>query len=259
MAAVGSQGRSGAPCVPRILVPARLVAAGRVARTAAVVAGVDYIDAIVAAGGTEVILAPRTLSDDDADAVIAQAHGLCLLGGPDVDPARYGAPPHPKTYGVSPEQDQFELALLHAARRAARPVLAICRGMQLLNVGLGGTLDQHLADHPGRLEHFPPTFPAAAPGSIGTLLPVEVRTGSRLHALLGSEVATGAHSHHQAVRDVAAELHVVALSDDGIIEGVEHRDEWLVGVQWHPEDTVRGDPAMQRLFRGFVDEAARHR
>jgi putative glutamine amidotransferase len=220
-------------------------------------AGVDYVDAIVAAGGIEMILGPRPLSDSEADSLVAHAHGLCLLGGPDVDPAHYGAEPHPRTYGVNPEQDRFELALLHAARRAGRPVLAICRGMQVLNVALGGTLEQHLADAPGRLEHSPPTFPAAAPGSIGALLPVEVQDGSRLHRLLGAGSAMGAHSHHQAVADVAPGLDVVARSADGVIEGVEHRDEWLVGVQWHPEDTARHDPAMQRLFSGFVTEAAR--
>lgn len=232
----------------------------------------DYLAAIVDAGGVEMVVAPRPLEDAAADGLVRQAHGLCLLGGSDVDPARYGADPHPQTYGADPEQDAFESALLHAALRTGRPVLAICRGLQLANVALGGTLVQHLPDDPGLLPHAPPTFPAAAPGSIGTLLPVRIEPGCRLHRLFtdpsrpvtdGGEwgggthavEVVGAHSHHQAVATVAPALRVVGRAADGVIEALEHPEHWLVATQWHPEDTFREDPAMRRLFRALIEAA----
>ncbi|MEZ5262988.1 MAG: gamma-glutamyl-gamma-aminobutyrate hydrolase family protein [Acidimicrobiales bacterium] len=269
---------------PRILVPARTLAAGRAGRKAVAAAGTDYLAAIVAAGGVEMVVAPRPLDDAEADLLLRQAHGLCLLGGPDVEPARYGAAAHPATYGTDRLQDDFEIALLQAAVRTGRPVLAICRGLQLVNVALGGTLVQHLPDRPGLEAHAPPTFPAAEPGSIGTLLAARVEPGCRLHRLLrpcaaaggftgscdpatfsGGDVdgaaadgpfeVIGAHSHHQAVDVVAPALSVVARAADGVVEALEHPDHWLVATQWHPEDTFREDSAMLALFRGLIDAA----
>lgn len=258
---------------PRILVPGRRLAAGRAGRQEAVVAGSSYLEAIVAAGAIEMVIGPRPLAElDEADAVMGQAHGLLLLGGADVDPARYGATPHPQTYGADGEQDDFEIALVAAAGRLGLPVLAICRGLQLVNVAFGGTLDQHLGDTPGLLAHAPATFPKAEPGSIGALLPVSIAPGCRLHRMLAdpaeaAEAAdpaeqapitvVGAHSHHQAVARLGDGLTAVGHSADGVVEAIEHRDRWLVAAQWHPEDTVRDDQAMQRLFAGFVDEARR--
>lgn len=218
------------------------------------------------------VVAPRPLDEAGADLLLRQAHGLCLLGGSDVDPALYGAAPHPQTYGTDPGQDRFESALLHAALRTGRPVLAICRGLQLVNVALGGTLLQHLPDDETLLAHAPPTFPAAEPGSIGTLLPVRIEPGCRLHRLFtepsriitdGGEIATlsepvdviGAHSHHQAVAEIAPALRVAGRSTDGVIEALEHPDHWLIATQWHPEDTFREDPAMRRLFVALVEAA----
>ena len=239
-----------------------MLAEGRVGRQAVVCAGLPYLHAIQAGGALEMVLAPRPLDEPEADALMGQAHGLCLLGGGDVDPARYGQPRHPRTYGVDPTQDAFELALLGAAVRLKRPVLAICRGLQLVNVAFGGTLVQHLADGPpggpDLLTHAPAAFPAAEPGSVGPLLAVSVAAGSRLHGLLGApgEPVVGAHSHHQAVATVGAGLVVVGRSADGVIEALEHGDHWIVAVQWHPEDTAGTDPTMQGLFTRFVSHAA---
>jgi len=242
-------------------VPGRVVAAGRAGRLEAVTAGRAYLDAVARGGGLGLVVGPRPLTDDAADAIVATGDGLLLLGGPDVEPARYGRAAHPRTYGVAPDQDEFELALLGAALRAGLPVLAICRGLQLVNVALGGTLHQHLGDIDGLLEHAPATFPRAEPGSIGSLLPVTVQAGCRLHRLLGGTgttplTVTGAHSHHQAVDAVGRGLVVVGAGPDGVVEALEHPGHWLVAVQWHPEDTADDDPVMQRLFTGFVARAA---
>ena len=256
--------------MPRILVPGRTVAAGRAGRQATVVAGLGYLEAIATAGGLEMVVGARALADDAAaDALVTQAHGVLLLGGPDVDPARYGQEPHPRTYGVDGDHDEFEIAVLRAAVRNDLPVLAICRGLQLVNVAYGGTLEQHLEDRAGRLAHAAASFPTAVPGAIGPLLPIEIEPGCRLHRLLGDPAAvnrgdqpltvTGAHSHHQAVACVGAGLLVVGRSADGVIEALEHSDRWLVAAQWHPEDTARDDPSMRRLFAGFVAEAATRR
>lgn len=271
---------------PTIVVPGRILPAGRAGRQATVVAGLRYLEALWRAGAHERVVAPRTLgtagglapatgSDQAdgarpaadtgsfADAVLCHAHGLLLLGGPDVEPGRYGRPAHPATYGVDPLQDAFEMALVAAAGRQGLPVLAICRGLQLVNVAFGGTLRQHLADEPGLLPHAPPTFPRSEPGSIGTLLPVSIDPGCRLHRLLGGDsepdrpfTVTGAHSHHQAVDAVGRDLVVVGRSSDGVVEALEHRDRWMVATQWHPEDTAADDRTMQLLFDGFVAEAS---
>lgn len=232
-------------------------------------AGIDYLEALWAAGATEVVVGRRPLDPGAADALLLGTHGLLLLGGPDVDPAAYGQEPHERTYGVDPAQDAFERALLDAAGRTGRPVLAICRGLQLVNVAFGGSLAQHLEDAPDRLSHAPEAFPTPAPGTLGALLAADVPPGSRLHRLLATGDddeptaapaealrLVGSHSHHQAVDRLGTGLRVVARADDGVVEALEHDDRWLVAVQWHPEETAGHDPTMQRLFAGFVKRAA---
>ncbi len=250
--------------VPIIVIPGRILAPGRAGRQATMVAGLSYLQALWRAGAREWVVAPRALEDDeDADAILRQAHGLLLLAGSDVDPQRYGQAAHRATYGVDPVQDHFETALLAAAGRRSLPVLAICRGLQLVNVAFGGTLIQHLADEPGLLAHASDTFPRAEPGSIGPLLPVTIKPGCRLHRLVGSASSAqepltvlAAHSHHQAVDTVGQGLVIVGRSADGVVEALEHREQWLVATQYHPEDTAEIDPTMQQHFNGFVAEAA---
>jgi putative glutamine amidotransferase len=211
----------------------------------------DYLDAVNGAGGYAVSLLPEALDDAAADAVVARLDGLVLTGGPDVDPARYGQDPAPETYGISELQDGFEAAMFAACRRAGTPVLAICRGMQLVNVECGGTMDQHITGREGLLGHG---IPNGGGGSDNTYL---VEDGTLLGTVLGTS-AEGRCHHHQAVDEVAPGLVVSARTSDGTIEGVEYRDaatapHWMLAVQWHPEETFRSD---DRLFAALVEAAA---
>jgi putative glutamine amidotransferase len=175
--------------------------------------------------------------------VVAGLDGLVLIGGGDVDPARYGVDAYPRNGGTSDRRDDLEFGLLAAALARDLPVLAVCRGMQVLNVGLGGDLVQHLPDRLGSTRHQP------GPGAFGPVT-VVTGTGSRLRRLLGPRIEVQC-SHHQAVDRVGRGLVVTAHSEDGIVEAVEstgHR--FVVGVQWHPEET--GD---RRLFEALVAEA----
>ena len=210
-----------------------------------------YVDAVDRAGGLGAVLAPRHLDAAEADAVITSIDGLVLTGGPDIAPARYGQAPHATTYGVSDLQDHFELALLAAGERNGTPILAICRGLQLLNVARGGTLHQHLPDLQDRDEHGVPA------GGAPTLHPITVDPNSLLAQALGVKTPTGACHHHQAVDRLGDGLRVVAWAADGTIEGLEplHTNQWLVAVQWHPEDTADDDPVQHRLVRALIEQA----
>jgi putative glutamine amidotransferase len=179
-----------------------------------------------------------------AHAVLEHFDGLLLLGGGDLDPASYGQTAHEKVYGVSPLRDEFEIALARAAVERSMPVLAICRGNQLLNVAFGGTLVQHLAVS----GHGRPGEPDPA-----ELHPITATPGSRLALAMGAEQAIVSSHHHQAVDELGDGVVAVAWADDGTIEGIElDRDGWAVGAQWHPEDTAADDPTQQALFDELV-------
>jgi anthranilate synthase component 2/putative glutamine amidotransferase len=208
----------------------------------AVLLPASYADAVAQCGGEPVLLPTGSITAG----VVARLDGLVLAGGADVDPARYGQAPGPSTTVLRPDRDDAELAVLTAALDRDLPLLAICRGMQLLNVALGGDLVQHLPDVPGTGTHN------AGPGVFARR---EVRTaaGTRLAALLGPAAPADCH-HHQALGRVAEGLAPAAWAEDGVLEGVEaagHR--FCVGVQWHPE---AGED--RRLFGALVD-AARER
>jgi gamma-glutamyl-gamma-aminobutyrate hydrolase PuuD len=220
-------------------------------RDAALVPG-RYLDAIDGSGGEPVLLPPRGGADDsDAegetrrfDRVVAGLDALLLIGGGDVDAGRYGAPVDPRNGGTSDRRDDLEFGLLSAALARDLPVLAICRGMQVLNVGLGGDLVQQLPDQLGSTRHQP------GPGAFGPVT-VVTEAGSRVRRLLGPRTEVLC-SHHQAVDRVGQGLVVTAYSADGVVEAVESSDHrFVVGVQWHPEET--GD---RPLFDALVAEAA---
>jgi gamma-glutamyl-gamma-aminobutyrate hydrolase PuuD len=197
-----------------------------------------YAAAIERAGGVAMLLAPAA-PDAAADALDG-LDGLLLAGGADVAPARYGAARDPHTDAPRADRDAWELALVHAALDRDLPVLAVCRGMQVLNVALGGDLIQHLPDEVGGELHCPRV------GAHGRH-PVDVVAGSGLAAIVGAhaEVAT---YHHQAVRTLGAGLTATAHARDGVVEAVELPSHaWVHGVQWHPE-TYAGDA----LFAAFV-------
>jgi gamma-glutamyl-gamma-aminobutyrate hydrolase PuuD len=205
----------------------------------AVLVPADYVRQVSGAGGVPVLLPPIP---DDVE-VLDRLDGLVLAGGADVDPARYGADRSPRTGAPQPHRDEAELALLAAALERDLPVLAVCRGLQLLAVLRGGTLVQHLPDVVGSDAHVP------SPGTYGDNH-VRIAPGSRLAGLIGTE-ATWACHHHQAVAELGEGLTPVAWSDDGTIEAAElGAARFVVGVQGHPEV---GDDA--RLFAGLVDAA----
>jgi putative glutamine amidotransferase len=220
-----------------------------------------YLVAIQEAGGIPLIVTPAH-TGPALRACYELADGLLLTGGEDVAPARYGEPvPHPSVEVVD-ERDELEFTLLDWALADDLPVLAICRGLQVLNVALGGTLYQDLPSHrPAPLGHdqtkVDPPGPRSAPHH-----PVQVRPGSALGELLGCEVTEVNSLHHQGIRTLAPALAPAAHAPDELIEGVEPADpsRWcfVVGVQWHPEELARvGDAPSRRLFEGFVAAAAK--
>jgi len=203
-----------------------------------------YVRALEGAGLVPLAV-PTMLAADRAGAALAAVRGLVLTGGEDVAPARYGAVPHPRLGDVDPVRDAAELALIAAARARGLPILAICRGIQILNVALGGTLYQDLdSERPGPVPHNDETGRH----------PVHVEAGSLLERTLGTRSASVNSRHHQAIRDLAPGLKAVAWADDGIIEGAEPSDAkepWMVAVQWHPEDLTE-----RALFDGFARAVA---
>jgi putative glutamine amidotransferase len=200
-----------------------------------------YVDGVARAGGVAVLLPPQ---GHGAGQVVERLDGLVLTGGSDVDPERYQQLPDQHTTVIRPWRDDWELRLLDRALTAGLPVLGVCRGAQLLNVALGGTLDQHLPDTVGHQRHCP------EPGAFGQTR-VTLDPDRALAGLLGPEVTVACH-HHQAIGKVAPELAVAGRSDDGTIEAVELPGRpFVLGVQWHPEQTG-GD---LRLFEALVAAA----
>lgn len=215
-----------------------------------------YVEAIIAAGGIPLLI-PIGLSEPDMQAVFERIDGLLLPGGGDVDPSAYtDDAPHATLGGVDAGRDKLEFFMARAAITQRKPLLAICRGLQVLNVALGGTLWQDVAGQmPGATiehkhdsrhprNHLPHT--------------VAVQPGSRLADILTQPNPPVNSLHHQGIRDLAADLTVSACSPDGLIEGVEVAGHpFAISVQWHPEDLIYDDPAMLALFQGLV-EAATH-
>jgi putative glutamine amidotransferase len=215
----------------------------------------SYIRCLEAAGAAPLIV-PLLRAEGALRAIYATLDGLLLAGGGDVDPRLYGEEPHPKLRDVDPERDRVELLLLRWAFEDDLPVLAICRGIQVLNVAAGGTLYQDIAAQcPWAMRHNhyrsrPRDYRAHE---------VNIEPGSRLFHLLGTRRLAVNSMHHQAVKDPAPGLRVSARAEDGLIEGIESSEHrFVVGVQWHPEALAHQDPVMQRLFDGFV-EAVRER
>ncbi|WP_219463460.1 gamma-glutamyl-gamma-aminobutyrate hydrolase family protein [Nonomuraea rhizosphaerae] len=184
-----------------------------------------YVEQVVRAGGQPVILPP---AGEPAE-VVGRLDGLIVAGGGDVSPDRYGQEPHQRTDYVRKFRDEAEFKLTEAALEGGVPYFGICRGMQVLNVALGGTLHQHLPDVVGHTEHCP------APGRFGHL-PVRPAAGTRVGKALGADPVVVPHYHHQAIDRLAAGLAVSAVADDGTIEAVESESRpFAIAVQWHPE------------------------
>jgi putative glutamine amidotransferase len=211
-----------------------------------------YVHAVLVGGGLPVILSP-ILGASAAPRVLDGLEGLVLSGGEDVHPSLYGADPHPSLELVDPRRDAFELALVKVALERNMPVLAICRGLQVVNVALGGTLWQHLpGDLPETLGHRQDAARAARTH------PVTVAPGTRLQQALGKTELEVNSFHHQAIRTLAPGLRTVALAPDGVIEAVELEldQTWMLAVQWHPEEFYADPKAPDmNLFRALAKEA----
>lgn len=207
----------------------------------------EYVDAVRRAGAIPVLIPP---GEAQLSALLARLDGLLLSGGPDVDPTHYAGVAHEMVYGIDPERDAMELALSRLVVEYDRPTLCICRGAQVMNVALGGTLVEHLPDVVGE------AITHRDARQIWAVHAVQVTDGSTLAQIFErTEVAPNSW-HHQAIRQAATGLNVIAQAADGTIEAVEKPDHrWLIAVQWHPEATAMHDPLQQKLFDAFVEAA----
>jgi putative glutamine amidotransferase len=224
---------------------------GRFVRT-----DLDYVEGVAGAGGAPVVL-PPVGDKRAAGAVIGSIDGLLLSGGSDLDPGYYGEEPVPELGATLPERDAFEMALVGQALRRGIPVFGICRGMQVLNVALGGTLYQDLPSQwrGDVLKHRQAT-PKWQPSH-----EVEVMEGSYVAEVMGRDVVKVNSYHHQGIKDLAEGLVATGRSTDDVIEAVEARDfseRWLLGVQWHAEAMRGAGPQQESLFAAHVSAAERH-
>jgi putative glutamine amidotransferase len=211
-----------------------------------------YVRSVLAAGGVPIMLSPL-MGPSYAARALDGVDGLVLTGGEDMDPAWYHADPHPRANPPSRERDLFELGLFAAARQREVPILGICRGIQVVNVALGGTLWQDLpSERPGAVDHYP-----EAARSERTHL-VRLQPGSLTASALGGNEVRVNSFHHQAVRDLAPKLVATGWTEDGLIEAVESLpgQPWLLAVQWHPEEMHSEVRSPDRgLFRALVERA----
>jgi putative glutamine amidotransferase len=212
----------------------------------------DYVKAIALAGGIPIIL-PIVDSDEQVMAQVELIDGLLLSGGQDVAPSYYGEQPEPSLGAVLLERDVHELALVKMTHQMNKPILGICRGIQVLNIAFGGTLYQDIASHHQPvLQHSQKSKPETPAHT------VHIVEGSLLHTLLESSAIETNTFHHQAVKAVAPGFAVTAKTGDQLIEAIEREgDRFTLGVQWHPELMHRHHPVMQKLFDGFVNAAKR--
>ena len=234
---------------PLIAIPARFSESASALRYRAVVLPRTLVAAVHAAGGEPLMVHPVAGEQPDPAEVaerLAFADGIVLPGGGDLDARWTGQDAHPTLYDVDAEQDAFDLAVARFAIEHGVPLLAICRGLQVVNAARGGDLVQDMSATTGDHRH--------------RIHPVQVHEGSTLHRLIGSRVEVSCF-HHQSLGRLGTAMHPVARAADGTTEAVELSDAtgWFLGVQWHPEDSAATDPAQAALFTAIVDAARRHR
>jgi putative glutamine amidotransferase len=214
-----------------------------------------YSRVVASAGGLPVMI---PLLDDEGTlrALYDRLDGLLLPGGLDLDPGTYGEPRRYDCGRVDPARDRVELQFARWAIDEGKPVFGLCRGLQIVNVALGGTLYQDIAaQFSGAIKHD--YFPTAGYARDHLAHDVTVSSGSRLGTLIGSAPLRVNSMHHQAVKELAPGLLPTAVAPDGVVEAVELPDQpFVLGVQWHPESLVERDPRMRRLMAGFVEAAA---
>jgi putative glutamine amidotransferase len=216
----------------------------------------SYTHAILQAGGTPVLI-PSDLPESGWRAVFERLDGILFTGGPDIATEIFHGVPHPAVYGVDEARDALELGLTRLAADGEKPFLGICRGLQVVNVALGGTLYTHIPDQlPNAVVHEYPGEDGI-PARTALAHPVRVEEGSRLSQILAEPILKVNSLHHQGIKDLASGLKAVAFAPDGLVEGIElpeHR--FGLAVQWHPE-WLTDQAAIRRLFQAFVDAAGK--
>ncbi len=209
----------------------------------------SYVKAVSDAGGIPLLI-PLGLSDEDLLTIVQRVDGLVLPGGGDIDPGFYEGNKHQALRGIDRDRDRVEIFIAQQATKQEKPFLAICRGHQVLNVALGGTMWEDLASQrAGSIKHdyFGTGRRTDLPHT------VELEPDSRLAAIIGQETAAVNSLHHQGVRDIAPDLIVSAVAPDGLVEGLEVAGHpFAVAVQWHPENLIDNDPAMLGLFKALM-------
>lgn len=215
--------------------------------------GIPYLNAVQQVGAVPLIVAP--LSKELIGTILDTVDAVCLSGGPDIDPSLYGHPPHAMLGPTELATDAFEIELAKEADKRGMPILAICRGAQVLNVARGGTLLQHIPDviEGSDLEHRQKELGPHTSHS------VDIEAGSLMARTIGSLTTEVNSFHHQAVEELGQNLRICARSEDGIVEGIEAIDrDFVLGVQWHAESLTNRDEH-EALFKGLADAALRHR
>lgn len=215
-------------------------------RHSATLAAEAMCEAVWGAGGEPVVLhGPAEDPLTDLSTRLTNFDGVLVPGGADIDPLRYGAQPDPRSVEIVAFQDDFDIGVTRAVVDVDLPALSICRGMQILNIAMGGTLLQHVNEtntrHRNAIHH------------------VTVTAGSRLHAIVGSERIDVSSYHHQAIDRLGAGLTVTAVAADGVVEAVEHQFADIVAVQWHPEDCHASSDSDAALFADLVDRARKRK
>ncbi|MGE5072067.1 MAG: gamma-glutamyl-gamma-aminobutyrate hydrolase family protein [Anaerolineae bacterium] len=209
-----------------------------------------YINAIADAGGVPVIV-PSSLATGGWETLYSRLDGILFSGGGDISVERFSGEPHPRVDDVEPDRDSVELSLLHAAAAGGKPFLGICRGCQLINVGLGGTLYTHLPDQlPGSLDH-------AYPGNMRKVLvhEVQIEEGTLVASVLDEPIVRVNSHHHQGLKDIAPDLRIAGRAPDGLVEAIElPAHPFGLAVQWHPE-WLTDQESTRNLFRRFVQAA----
>ncbi|NDE70490.1 MAG: gamma-glutamyl-gamma-aminobutyrate hydrolase family protein [Actinobacteria bacterium] len=233
---------------PIILLPGKLTTNSQGVRGDSFSTGRRYSEAVARAGGVVVQAQPIEQTIAAAHELVARFDGVIIQGGGDIDPSRYGQKSRSDSiYGISAEHDDLEIAVIRAAIELDKPVLAICRGMQILNVALGGTLHQHLAD-----------VLADGESHWDKYHEIKLEPTTKVAKAMKTNSPKRSHSyHHQAIDKLAPGLVISGRAPDQTIEAVEHETKnWIVGVQWHPEDDADVEPDQQNLFNGFVQAIA---
>ncbi len=224
------------------------------------VMGQTYVRVLVSAGAVPWLIPPLPDDESTLQLMYERLDAVFLTGGVDVDPAAYGEERHEMCDRSDPARDWTEVRLVRWALADGKPVLGVCRGIQLINVACGGSLYQHLPDqNPHAIKHD--CFPTATQFTRDHLAhPIRVDPSSRLGRLLGASEVQVNSMHHQGIKQLADGLRPCAHAPDGLIEGVEGTDgHYLIGVQWHPEELVATHPSMRRLFTDFVEAAGTFR